>query len=317
MKITKLLTIILAVPILAGCGTNSLRNAQFSNYSNEVTFADFLNNISKEEFFYSKDNKLSTVSVKAFLDSYEENSTNRKGENIKTITYYRNSDSEGGYNSINNVANLKQKIVSTQTTKDAHKVVNDTRESEDNYLIQESKINDANNVVIINENTKTYQSKGLVTEDFNVAKCAINYASYYIASGPLYSNWSGYESYSQEEQNRYSFYKDNNIYTFIYSGEYDVEKFQKNSAGEAEIKAHFKVEEKLQYVFNDSSFYRSWMCNQTVTLTALKNTTYGGIYDLDKDDTLVQKINCTYRLSVESSEYNKEAVDLSDYTLNN
>lgn len=269
---TKLLPLLLVAPLIASCGMNhDIGKAKFEAYSNKVEFAAFSEELTKGmAASIVGAESLESLSIKSFEDKYEEHKIKRGDKEIRNYSEFSSTDSEGGYDKNNHVLYSTGKLEGFALDKQGDSETSEVRSQEIAQAYQETKINEVNTLVMVNEKQGVYRAMAPVTEMSNL-EAVLKMSMSFLLSDTI-SAWNKYDTYDDAEKARFSFYQDEKVFTVVYAGEFDNEKFLVDSDNNPTAKAHIKAEEKFQVVCKDDIYRISHQYKFEYKIEALKAT---------------------------------------------
>ena len=293
MKKTKVLPLLLLMPLLTSCGNGELKAPKFAKFGEEIKFDKFEKTITgildKSVIHKSYDakkteNNLGSYEVSAKTAELVRNQTIR---NKKTISQY--DDLSELDNKIK--FDSKELLYATQSTKrnteatshDAQTKLKMVNEIKADLITQKEKIKDVNYLVSVDKTNKTYRPSEVLPNDVDLAKKFDTESK--IAAGLnilifLASAESDYKSADAKEQKNYHFYQNGNIFTVDYSR---VDEGELRVLGNVVGKEKTEWKTTVQTDLTEGKWVVKYFDEYRVTKTYSKNTSAYA-----KDDAAVQ-----------------------------
>ncbi len=306
---TKLLTLVLALPLLAGCG--KVREPKFKQVGDQVEF---------EDFFAAYQLRLSEIDLaKEDLIGSKELITKAKGLNTKTLTRTGNTISkiqDGGTGSINmcydaesRVLFLNEKTDYTSTTKDRTDNKKDRIKVDGKRYYQSYTADSKEYVISVDPDLKGFEKEYECTETLPYGKYIDMYAKESLGYGVIeqFSKvLADYQSSTEEKKECYSFFKNGNILTITFH-ESDSEDL-KTSGDEVYAAKSVEEETKVQLELGDDELSSMYYTHRhTVTSYSKDHEDYTSLDTETLDDAT------SHVTTLKNSKKKVKAVDVSNY----
>lgn len=255
-EIKKLLPFVLIAPLLASCSGEKVNEPKFENYSNKVEFASY------KEALTNAINSVNVLKVDASLNSSEVSMLNTYKHSAKAnfqcnidINEFGKEEEKYEYDANNHLAKeltIFEEETSVKLGDDYDSYKHSNTEFESHY--QNETVEEVNSIARLDAKSQTYNVISPVTADY-----AKEFGALALLAVRGMLNFedimcSDYETLSDEEKARFSFYQDEKVFTVVYAGEFDNEKFLVDSDNNPTAKAHIKAEEKFQVVCKDDVY---------------------------------------------------------------
>lgn len=223
---SKFLFLVLAVPLLAGCG-NKVKEPKFAALGEEKTIDAFEEAIEKslpEDHELMKDDVLGSLVMKtkgASLNSAKHSRGKTvTDENVTTSKSTEQID----YDATNVLLRDKSESVSKEVEKDAWGKVTTTNKTTTDAMMQEHKAKDVSYAIAVDNLVKEYSPVQTLSEDVKL----IDYLSENVKmiilwelSMSIYQEMASYASADEEEQKNYKFYQNGNIFSVVYESKFE------------------------------------------------------------------------------------------------
>lgn len=223
---SKFLFLVLAVPLLAGCG-NKVKEPKFAALGEEKTIDAFEESLTKaipEDHELVKDDVLGSLVIKAKGASL----SSAKHSRGKTVTYEEvttgKSTEQIDYDATNALLRDKGESVSKTVEKDAWGKVTTTKKTTTDAMMQEHKAKDVRYAIAVDNNVKEYSPIKVLADDAKM----VDYLSDNIKMAvmrslvmPVYEEMGNYGLADEEEQKNYKFYQNGNIFSVVYESKFE------------------------------------------------------------------------------------------------
>jgi len=223
---SKFLFLVLAVPLLAGCG-NKVKEPKFAALGEEKAIDAFEEAIEKslpEDHELVKDDVLGSLVIKAKGASLN----SAKHSRGKTVTYEKvttgKSTEQIDYDATNVLLRDKGENVSKAVEKDAWGKVTTTNKTTTDAMMQEHKVKDVRYAIAVNNVVKEYSPIKVLVDDAKMVDYLsgnIKMAVLMTLSMPVYQEMENYASADEEEQKNYKFYQNGNIFSVVYESKFE------------------------------------------------------------------------------------------------
>lgn len=294
----KILTLLVFVPLLAGCG-NKVSKPKFAKFSNEVkTFAKFDEQLQKalkktSLFKTAKVGSLVFTGDYGYKDVLE---TKREEKAIKTQTEYISNKGTVKFDAANLIYNQNMDRKSEAEYIDKGGAETSSSKETTNYQIQ---VKDSKNLATIFPERKEYQVQSLGGQkaaDYMDAQVKFMFAlSFYADMGQILG------MYEEETKSRFKFYKDGDIFTVVYSRE------------AKDTDETYKYEDKYDFTVQLEIKEGKWS-SKSYSLFESTKTYKVNYYSLAKGDAQIEKEEEASTRVVEAKKLNLKKINLDKYS---
>lgn len=282
MKKYNVLPLVLVLPLLVGCGQKDIKAPKFAKEGDKVeysAFNDAMNEINKEHAFFKSEEDYLLPSFKANIKEESLNKTELKRENKvhRSELNYSKKTTLGEYDKANGILHEKVETKGNAGGEAAqgYEKAEETRKTE----IYRQKGSDEGKDYLINVNVpnRTYALGSEVTElspyDKLIDNKAASIATRNNAVFAFAFMMMAYSLADEEEQAKFSFYKNDKIFTLEYKDEKKGEEVK-----DAEDKVKWTIDEsmdvKFQIDLSKSDSYKA-----TYYSVETESTNYNIVYD--------------------------------------
>lgn len=306
---TKLLTLVLVLPLLAGCG--KVKEPKFANKGNKVEYETF-----SEAYLAAA---LDSAFVKEDLLGSMKCDSTTKGHNKQEIKREKKllertfSDSNATKNiqfDFNNKVLLKKNKNKATTFQYGKSTNGVSREKGDSETYHQNYNSEDKSYVIEVDNKEKSFKKNYVIDETNTLEKRMDYIAKSEIGNEVVSNFSGmmslYSAATDEEKAKYSFYNDSKVFTIEYEST-TTDKELKDSSDVLYAKESSHEIRKVQLSFGES--YSSVYYVSTTTTTSYVES-YGSRAKGDVktvEDTQSKEVKAT------SGNVNVSAISTVDY----
>ena len=313
-KLVKILPLVLALPLLVGCGKN-VKAPKFADYGSKLSADDFETEITKvlADSSLSKEAALPSMIMKK---EYKLHLTQKEVFNKKkTFVYdrYDENKAEAKYDANNATMSASTIDKGTDKSDDALTDFDQTIKYKNTYYYQGAKVEDKEYLVSVDSKHKQYSPEGVIGEGETVASVLDAYVKDTIYNGLLdnISYYAGqYANASDEEKKFFSFYQNGNIFTLVYEYHSGNHEFKIGDDVIAMTEENNKI--VVQSTFADGDFKSIFYLESTEHIDYKSDYYSGGRYHpkgsvYDKDDRSYTV------MTAKNKDVKVKAADLSKY----
>ena len=300
---TRCLSLLLFVPLLAGCG-NKVSEPKFARYGDEVKASAFEKAFTKklEAASFSKKAKIGSMELVSKTGEAQYTERTRDGKKFSTSESTLSIDTTMKYDADNLIVLNETEYVAGGTTENPGQTVDGEMKISSKTQMQQAKVKKQNYFVEADAVEEVYEPLMAVSKKDDLVTTLDAQAKAYASAGALQmmSVIMGYESAPEEEQKHYKFYQNGDIFTIEQKSE-DTEK-------EAEFTAKRESRETMQCDFTEGKWSLKGYSEAVTTTTFKKDS--GSYY---KGEVLVEKQIAALELRTTKKSVKLEALDLSKY----
>lgn len=304
MKFKKIMPLVLAAPLLASCGGGGLKVEEhgFSSYSNKVDYATFafqlkaasaIPEIKDETTLGSYEAKIKYS--EAITNKYELDST--LNHNIKTCQEF-----EFKFDSSNLLLEEKEKYEGLQESNFSSGTYNGTQTNEESTFEQIT--NDK--ALTVDLKNKTYSENETTDNVSYIKEGAYSFYSDALSIDMI----SDYESLDDKEKNKYRFYVDGTVFTWVYLNDAEEELHDYNDEYKVIGKSTTGIAKKGQINISSKNIKTAYACFYEVDI----NFTAEGLFADSKYD-IYEIVKPGHKANLKNEEYNSSEVEIKDVSL--
>ena len=217
---TKLLALVLTLPLLAGCG--KVKEPKFKNFGDKVSFEDFFGGyqLRMTELEFGKEDALGSKELKIVMNVNNVDETKRSGESILKVEQKGKNTTLNQYDASSKVFRSDEKtdyLITAKAPAGKQKLV---LKSDEEKYVQSYTDGGQEYAITVTPKENGFKQKYKVTELMSYDKYIDMYAKDTLGYGLInYFSMSvaKYQSASDEEKEKFSFFKNENIYSLTYS----------------------------------------------------------------------------------------------------
>ncbi|MCR5332560.1 MAG: hypothetical protein K6E11_00850 [Bacilli bacterium] len=312
-KIAKILPLFAALPLMAGCSSNKVKTIEFQNNGSQLEFEAFkeaIEEVKLENEFYKESDSVLRPMIKTTYRANTSIIDNRRNDKIIS-----QSDEQ-------KITNLQDKYDTSSLVSQSTEVEHSSKSAKDSYGRSSSSASSKK----INGLQRTFHGEHVYFA--SVDHIRKEYGPYQIIDGDhkaedVFENWIKFGARSsvkefelheyvgedEEEAKRYTYYRNENVFTIEYS--LDEEEEFKSTVGEEELVDYVistNIRHKYQIDFSNGRF--SYKCSEEDNIT----TSYKRSYDQHIiGDTLNTSDKNYANVSFETGDVKLKETDLSKY----
>lgn len=225
MKKTKLLFLVLAVPLLIGCGgsaaNKTAKSPKFAKEGEKVEGADFLTKVNDafNSCAFAKDDLLGSAVAVIKEAGNEKSELVRGGKKVESAQEYGEVNYDVKYDAEHSILRMNAKMTEAEESDNGNTKTSVSAKQEMNRSYEGAQVNGANHLVLIDLNEKSYASEELISGDKTVAKELDSYVKMMMgmmAYSTFMSPISSYATMSEEQKAKFNFYQTGNVFTYTY-----------------------------------------------------------------------------------------------------
>ena len=314
MKKTKLLFLVLAVPLLIGCGgsaaNKSAKSPKFAKEGEKVEGADFLTKVNDafNSCAFAKDDLLGSAVAVIKQSGNAKAELVRGGKKVKSDKEYGEVNYDVKFDAEHSILRMNAKMTEAEENDNGNTKESVSAKQEMERSYEGAQVNGANHLVLIDLKEKSYTSQELISGDKTVAKELDSYVKL-MMSMMAYSSFMSpiatYATKSDEEKAKYNFYQSGNVFTYTYE-----DKVENNEVKEAETVVRVEnesISRKYQLDFTEGKMALRTYSEEIESVEYKVATSDYGVGDIAKEEQK-QAVELTYttkKVSLKSTNLSK------------
>ena len=302
MKKTKLLPLLLAIPMLASCGLAKPKQPKFADVGKEVAYAKFGEDFQKqsEKAAFNSEKALESGVYKMDTRILTESNIKREKKEIAKSSTLKNDKEEAKYDKVNKLLEETTESSSTSKSTSQSSTVNNSSGLKNSYVYQEGEKDGKKYVVQYDKATKEVTKESSL-ESTTTAKYLDSKVKAEVRINTtliLSFVFMEYEGSSDADKKNFKFYENGDIYTITWN--------VKSETKTEETKTTEKTDMKIQVDFNKEKLASKIWLETSSVVECLKDS--GSDYKGDiKTEATKESVDISYQFK----DVKLKAADLS------